>query len=42
MAVACDKTQESIAMEMGIRDSPNKMTLRRDGRVVDGGGLENH
>jgi hypothetical protein len=21
---------------------PNKMTGRRDGRVVDGGGLENH
>jgi hypothetical protein len=21
---------------------PNKMEMRRDGRVVDGGGLENH
>jgi hypothetical protein len=28
-----------LAAEGGI---PNKMAARRDGRVVDGGGLENH
>jgi hypothetical protein len=34
--------QENTAVASGIRNFPNKMAERRDDRVVDGGGLENH
>src|SRR5712691_12608891 len=41
-ALVCIKAQENIASGSKTRRFPNKMAPRRDGRVVDGGGLENH
>src|SRR5438128_951001 len=36
------KPSKTSRLARELRRFPNKMAARRDGRVVDGGGLENH